>query len=352
MISASNPMKNTKLAVIGTVLGQAIGDAMGHPVEFSKNTFVTDLAADNTFTDDTQMMLGIAEAILTARAMPSNFDIKDTSPLSDIEALMQEMGQNWIRWDNGDPRWGANNRSPGGTCMSGVRRLRQSTADWRDSGSGNFGKGNGGVMRVSVVGAAYWRNPFAAFQIGGLSSVPTHNNLESIIASAVCAAIIAQCIQGKPFSYALGQALEWAAHYEKNLLTIPQGNTDEFAQFAIGRLGSAFALAKGGMNHSDFRAYNGNDFKGVEALAAAIFWNARRNNYKDIVTGLVNYTGDCDTTAAIGGAIAGARFGASMIPTKWRTIVEKSPYLHDVANRIYQFSTEVGDTRRELARTV
>jgi ADP-ribosyl-[dinitrogen reductase] hydrolase len=321
-------MKNHKLAVIGTVLGQAIGDALGHPTEFNKSSFVRDLQRNNTFTDDTQMAMAIAEAILTVRP---------TDP-EDLDVLMQEVARNFVRWDDGDERWGMNDRSPGGCCMRGVRMVRTMGAEnWRDTGDPT-GKGNGGVMRVSMVGATYWRDPFKAFQVGALTSVPTHNNIESILASGICAAIIAQCIQGKPFALALGNAVGWAGSFDKNLL-VPAGNDQFEPEHAIAHIAGAYALAKGGMNHADFNVWNGNDFKGAEALAAAIFWNARCSNFRDVVVGLANYTGDSDSTAAIGGAIAGARWGMGMIPTKWRHRVERSAYLHDLAERLWEFSS-------------
>lgn len=335
-------MKNHKQAVFGAILGQAIGDAMGHPTEFCKSVAVSELSKNNQFTDDTQMALAIGEAIL---AFPPN---------KDLELFMREVGKNFVRWDDAshtskDPelvelaqKWGENTRAPGSTCMAGVRMLRQGI-HWTRAGSGEGGKGNGGVMRASIVGAALWKDPVFAWKIGGLTSIPTHNNLESILASAGIAYLVASSINGFPMGHSVAMLLELSAEWWSNLIMWPENVRDQIPEFAIGRIGAAYALGKAGtLDAAAWRSFNGNDFKGVEALAAAIYYNVKHSNFRDVITGLANNTGDSDTTAAIGGALAGARWGYGMIPSMWRQTVESSLYLHDLAKRIWDYSNTVG----------
>ena len=335
-------MKKTQLqGVIGTVLGQAIGDAMGSQTEFNKSKRVTDLAPTwsydyPAFSDDTQNFLAIAEALLTTQ--PPVFENRRPFRAADIDSLepfMAELGQNFIRWQNGDPRWGQNDRSPGGTCGSGTSRLRQMGVEqWRETGSRNGGKGNGGAMRAASVGCYYRENPVQAFQVGALTSVPTHANLESMLASGGVAFLVANAISGVAFSKSIFQLLVCMDQWQDLMLYVPEC-TDQRVEFAVARVGQAFSGAMSGMTVSEFHRFNGNDGKGVEAMAAAIHANLLHNAYPAAIIALANDTGDSDSTAAIGGAVAGARWGIEAIPFRWQEDVEKSNYLFDVAERLY-----------------
>src|SRR5208337_1858445 len=89
--------------VKGAIFGQAIGDALGHPIEFLKTHEIVGLEGDNKFTDDTQMFAAIGEAMLLA------------PPHKDIEKFMDTMAQKFIEWRNAP--LGGSHRAPGGTCM-------------------------------------------------------------------------------------------------------------------------------------------------------------------------------------------------------------------------------------------
>lgn len=333
-------MKKTKFqAAQGAVLGQAIGDAMGSQTEFSKSPRVVNLGRTwsydfPAFSDDTQNFLAIAEALITAKppVTKGNFIAAD---MPDLEPFMIELGDNFVRWQNHDPRWGCNDRSPGGTCTGSTRALaREGTDKWRETGARDGGKGNGGAMRAAAVGVYYHENPLQAFQVGALTSVPTHANLESMLASGAVAFLVANAILGKPFAHSVFNLLDAMENWNRLMLFHPECK-DQRPQFAIARVGQAFSAAMSGMTVKDFHNFNGNDGKGVEAMAAAIHANLIHNSYASTIISLANDTGDSDSTAAIGGAIAGARFGIENISQDWQNRVEKSEYLFDVAFRLF-----------------
>src|SRR5690242_21080270 len=99
----------------GCILGLAIGDALGHPTEFVGSVRgirerwgergVTGFEpsgrhAAGTFTDDTQMTIAVARALVRAGH-------------DDLDRLMQTMGEEFVAWS----RSPENNRAPGGTCL-------------------------------------------------------------------------------------------------------------------------------------------------------------------------------------------------------------------------------------------
>lgn len=62
---------------------------------------------------------------------------------------------------------------------------------------------------------------------------------------------------------------------------------------------------------------------GAESLAIAVcMFLAADGDYRATVEGCVNFGRDCDSSASVGGAIAGALCGASAIPAGWRETVE------------------------------
>lgn len=128
----------------GSLLGLAIGDALGFPTEFRRRkdivaSFppegVTDFVAlhdprwparplimgrahpPGTYSDDTQMTLAVAEAIL------------DCDPDADLDALMSAMGRRFVEWMGADD----NNRAPGNACMTGSQNLARGVP-WRTAG--------------------------------------------------------------------------------------------------------------------------------------------------------------------------------------------------------------------------
>src|SRR5271157_3697804 len=87
--------------VKGAIFGQAIGDALGHPIEFQKTHKVVGLEPDNKFTDDTQMFAAIGEAMLEA------------PPHLDTEKFMDVLAQKFIDWRS-NPLGGSHRAPPSG----------------------------------------------------------------------------------------------------------------------------------------------------------------------------------------------------------------------------------------------
>ena len=54
----------------------------------------------------------------------------------------------------------------------------------------------------------------------------------------------------------------------------------------------------------------------------------------------VNYGGDCDTTGAIFGTLAGARHGLSIFPKEWIAVTKDVPKLRAVADTLYAQTQE------------
>ena len=95
----------------------AIGDALGGltvflPLPRIKATFgpegILDLPEPALFTDDTQMSIAIAEALIKAGDQ-------------DLEVIMFAVREEFIRWRHSPE----NNRSPGVACLEGVDNMER-----------------------------------------------------------------------------------------------------------------------------------------------------------------------------------------------------------------------------------
>jgi len=274
-------------------------------------------------------MVAIAEALL---AVPPH--------QNGMDAFMDELSKHFVSWKNNP--FGGGHRSPGGACMRGVSQLMQG-ANWREAG-GLTDKGNGTAMRSSVVGAYYHRDLEMAWQVGCMTSIPTHNNLESILCAGAVALLCGSAIAGKSWAEAVGDVIHRVENYETTVLEFPKevkigsGYSDQNPLHVAGHIAKAFVMAKGGTEDKDFANVNGDDFRTGPATSAAVFFNTRYGTFRNIVTNCVTWTRDSDTTGAIAGAMAGSRFGYGFIPTEWRQGVEQSEYFHKLAARVWEAS--------------
>lgn len=334
-----------KSAVLGCILGQAIGDALGHPYEFNKSGVQSaDIYPGATFTDDTQMMDAIARALLAVPPHEHGMD-----------AFMDKLVEEFVSWQRAP--LGGSHRSPGGACSSSCSRLRQGI-HWMQSG-GLSSKGNGTAMRSSVVGAFYHRDLRMAWEVGCMTAIPTHNNLEAILMAGTVSLLCACGINGMPFAEAMTLVFRNIAHFNETVPQFPknvslgEGYNDQNPWYAASHLAQAYAGARSvTVTDARFHQLNGDDFATVPATAAAVFFNTRYSNFRDIVRKCVANTSDCDTTGAIAGAIAGSRFTAQFIPLEWRQNVELSDYFHVLATKVWAASQTVNaDTRETADRT-
>ena len=94
---------------------------------------ITDLPEPALFTDDTQMSIAIAEALVR-------------SGDQDLEAIMQAVKDEFVKWLHSPE----NTRAPGRTCLRGVANMEKGI-HWSKSGVADS-KGCGSAMRSAPIG--------------------------------------------------------------------------------------------------------------------------------------------------------------------------------------------------------
>ncbi len=119
-------MKSAKEKTIDCILGGAIGDALGNHIEFIsivtiRRHYGTDgitgfVKSPEEITDDTQMTIAIAEALIKAGDQ-------------DVETIMTAICDEFIKWRHSPE----NNRAPGNACLAGVSNMERGV-HWSESG--------------------------------------------------------------------------------------------------------------------------------------------------------------------------------------------------------------------------
>jgi len=330
---------NTRLAenhYTGCLLGGAVGDALGAPVEFMSldairrqdgSLGITDYCEYpdhfGEFTDDTQMTLFTAEGLLRAynRAILKGIG----------GAIVPITYQSYVRWlhTQGLPAssipdgWGVQDnekgwlinekdlfkrRSPGNTCLNSLMSGIQGTIGKPINNS----KGCGAIMRMAPVGLAF-NNPESAFDKGCQLAALTHGHPSGYLCAGAFATIIQQLKYGENLESAIAGALSLLCSHpghEETLHAITAA-VDLFHQTEAG-------VQSGTLNLADQISRLGKGWVGEEALAISLFCGLHyEHDFRRGVLASVNHSGDSDSTGSITGNILGLINGIQSIPEKW-----------------------------------
>ena len=329
-------MRKTKEFYRGCLIGGAIGDALGWPVEFMKldeirnkygingiNTLTMGRKGCAEITDDTQMTLFTAEGLLRAETKGYSMGISNV-----IECVYNA----YLRWlyTQGDAmREDIRNiydgylikqkelyvkRAPGLTCLTSLRNGIIGTID----DPINQSKGCGGVMRVAPVGLFY--RPNLAFKKGMDCAAITHGHALGYISAGAFSYMISNIISGMDIDHAISDTIHELYKYDESM-------------FVSNLLKKAVLLTESKKSDEVCISELGEGWVAEEALAISVFCALRyKDNFEGGVVAAVNHNGDSDSTGAITGNILGAYLGIKKIPKKWCCKLELIDVITQVAD--------------------
>ncbi|PZO00901.1 MAG: ADP-ribosyl-[dinitrogen reductase] hydrolase [Alphaproteobacteria bacterium] len=226
------------------------------------------------WTDDTAMALALADSLVAC----GRLDEQDL------------LGRFTDWWRRGTYSCTGTCFDIGGTTAQALRRWEKTKADHCGS-TDPASAGNGSLMRLSPVAIRYWKDRPALRDAAARQSRTTHAAPEAVDACVVYAEMLADAIAGRPRSEVLRSRREgWAGKIE------PVAN------------GSWRGKPRADVDASGYV---------VSALEAALWCVGRAPAFDRAVLHAANLGQDADTTAAIGGQLAGALGGQSSIPEAW-----------------------------------
>ena len=297
--------------VLGCLLGGAVGDALGYPVEFLSEPEIlrqygpagikalAQAGSPARVSDDTQMTLFAANAWIYG-CSGEGWDIS-TAWLAYREWLGTQGDESRMgkprMWIYGDRRLHAR-RAPGNTCLSAIR--------FSDRGGTmknpvNNSKGCGTVMRAAPYGLMPGSRE-AAMERAAADAALTHGHPLAWGSSAWLAACVHALVEGA------GPLADRVADIKLPQRLNPDGTLLALVQKAI-------ALANR-EDVTDLEAIHalGEGWVAEEALAIALFCALRhRDDFAAALRAAVNHKGDSDSTGAICGNIMGAFLGAEAV---------------------------------------
>ena len=290
----------------GCLLGAAVGDALGAPLEFMdakeiarKHGRVTEMLGGGWlhlpighYTDDTQMMLCLAESLVEKNA----FDADD-------------IARRFVAWlESSPPDVGIHTRA----VLSRIARGE----NWRDASGAVQNEspnsaGNGSVMRCAPLALFSFRDADALREYSRAQSEITHAHLECQWSCVFINAMSAHLLDGENRENALQSALSQCDGAPESVLATAQ---------------NAAAKTRAEIPTSGYV---------LHTLEGALWSFLTTETLEDALIEIVNLGGDADTAGAVCGALAGAFYGDDAIPARWLEVLQNREHLVSLADAFF-----------------
>jgi ADP-ribosylglycohydrolase len=340
--------------VRGCLLGGAVGDALGAPVEFVSLDEIRAAHGPGgvreyvgppygVITDDTQMTLFTVEGLIRAgvrtdRGIGFTFELVhgsydrwlDTQQLPGPPADPS----GWLAGE----AWLYSRRAPGNTCLSALDAARSGADRIRQIGNAAFNKskGCGAVMRSAPFGLLprAWVPVPTVFDWAATAGGFTHGHPSGKHSAGALAVIIAALVDGADLPAALDAALAELR---------PRRASEE----TVSALQAAVAAARQAPSAHALERLGGG-WTGEEALAIAVYAALAYpapDQFLDALSLAVTHSGDSDSTGAICGNILGTLHGQWAVPPELAFEVEGRGAILQLAD---DFIFEFTDARHRL----
>lgn len=319
-------MKQTKNTIKAVMIGHAVGDALGVPVEFcSREELIENPVTTMTgygsypvpagaWSDDTSMALAALDSLSSGK-------------INEFEIMV-----NFVKWlDAGCYTPTGECFDVGGVCRKAIGSffdrcyteenglVQPLDFDLTECGaSGENANGNGSLMRIHPFSLMTWyreewKKDFEP--VIDRASALTHAHERSKLACKIYTMVLHGLLHQPAKASVVSALAEAKIRYEKNAEACHYARLfdKDFAQLAIDDIKSSGYV--------------------VDTLEAAIWCLLTTNSYEECVLKAVNLGEDTDTVGAVAGGLAGALYGYDAIPEPWRKALLKSAYIERICRK-------------------
>lgn len=312
-------MQDLEYKIKSVVIGHAIGDALGVPVEFASREEldgnpVTNMEGFGTYpypagswSDDTSMSLATLDC------------------LADGEINWDRIMENFGKWlEDGDYTPFGEAFDVGRTCLKAIiRYFTKNTKAIKSGGTDEHSNGNGSLMRIHPFTLFEYAKGTFDLNIIHDASALTHAHERSKMACGIYSYVLWELLK-KPEKSSIGVGVNKARRFYKDSTEFGIFETMLFKRLCgIGRNFSE--------NFEEYRLPKRDEIKSggyvVDSIEAAIWCLKTTSSYKECVLKAVNLGDDTDTVAAIAGGLAGALYGYETIPQEWLNTLIKRDYI-------------------------
>ncbi len=292
-----NPLSSPRSGLFRSALiGAAVGDALGVPVEFrgrahrvadpvtGMRAFGTHHQPAGTWSDDTSMILATMTGLLQAGDY-------------DCDAVMAEFVQ-WLVAAKHTPHGEV--FDVGGATRVAIRNFESGVPALECGGESESSNGNGSLMRILPIALAAADEPDLVTLASTFSSI-THAHERSRFCCAFYCLVVSELSHGS----ALREATLFAWSVMDRRWTFSAAARSRFEKLHPDLLFGREENTIGSSGHV------------IDTLEAALWVNARHDDYASAVLHAVNLGDDTDTTGCVAGALAGIIHGLDGIPSEW-----------------------------------
>ncbi|MBO8181079.1 MAG: ADP-ribosylglycohydrolase family protein [Archaeoglobus sp.] len=293
------------------ILGLAVGDALGMPVEGLSPENIKQLYGEvrdflpspygdlkaGEWTDDTEQMIVLAESILeTVYFSPENF---------------AEKLKKWFV-ETSSRRIGPSSTRAISNLMRGVHWSR----------AGVFSDTCGAAMRVAPVGLVYHFSLNLVEKYAEISARVTHTG-SAAIGGAVAVAIAISC-----------NVLDFS---DEEMLDEVLKRVEAYDNLLAEKIKFAYEISDRDVSYAVEKL--GNSISALDVVPMAFYSYFSGKDFEESLIKAVNAGGDADSIAAVCGAIKGAK-GFS-IPERWLKKLKDRDFLEELAMKLYDLHMRI-----------
>lgn len=306
------------------MIGHAVGDALGVPVEFSSREEVDANPVEDmegfgtypypagTWSDDTSMSIAALDSLAKGAI--------------DWDEIMCNFGK-WLQ--DGDYTPSGEAFDAGRTCVRAIINYFAHNMTALESGeAAEHSNGNGSLMRIHpFVLYLYSKGNLDLDTIHNASAL-THAHERSQMACGIYSFVLWELLKS-PSKAAIVRGLNKAKRFYHGW-----DEMKSYYKMLFRRIG----LTELHFEDPDtFERPKRDEIKSsgyvVDTIEAAIWCLMNTHGYKECVLTAVNLGDDTDTVAAIAGGLAGALYGYDDIPQEWRDTLIKREYIEEMCER-------------------
>ena len=293
------------------LIGLAVGDALGVPVEFESRDFLKqnpvtkmmDLGTHNqplgTWSDDSSLTFCLAESLCTG------YDLSD-------------MATNFVKWYS-QGFWTAHGKvfDIGIATRTAIHNIGKGHLPELCGGFEEKDNGNGSLMRILPLAFYLYNEKDIAViyqKVKEVSSI-THAHFRSVLACFIYVIYCLEILDGKNKT----ESYYGMQNIVKAFLKENKFNANEIKLFDR-------------ILNNDISKYSENEIHSsgyvLHSLEASLWCVLNSKSYKETVLKAVNLGEDTDTTGAISGGLAGLIYGYEEMPKEWiKVLVRKEDIL-------------------------
>lgn len=296
---------------VGSLVGLAVGDALGTTLEFCKPgsfTPIDDMRGGGPFhltagqwTDDTSMALCLAESLVKYEGF---------NPKQQMDLYVKWYKEGYL--------------SSTGSCFDIGHTTELALKEYLMTGNAFSGSrdstsaGNGSIMRLAPVALYFAGDAEKATLYCAKSSKKTHGAWECIDACRLLGALIVGAVRKVSKEELLSPFYHPVTGYWNKKPLAPQ----------------IAEIAAGCYKEKKPPPIQGSGYV-VKSLEAALWAFYKTDSFKAGALLAVNLGDDADTTGAVYGQLAGAYYGIDAIPITWRNKISRYTYMEELAKKLY-----------------